>query len=173
METYGLGVHREKQLIGDHGETICPEMKPVQYEISFRLWHPTMKPEEISSNLGWQPEIAWCAGQARKTPKGTVLEGTYQNTYWNRKHRRSESSVPLSDAVADFLEDIESRSSFLQFFSAGGGTAELFFIWFGRGGFTLPCTLLAKLSDLKIGLSFDIYDSEDQLATGSDKHESM
>jgi hypothetical protein len=127
-----------------------------EYELSFRIWHPIMTPEEISAGIGSKPDIFWCAGQPRRTPKGTELPGVYEETYWVADLGVRSAFEILVSALADTVADLEKNSAFLKKITDTGGIAELFVIWYGSGAFTLPAGVLQRLSALSLNLSMDI-----------------
>jgi hypothetical protein len=139
------------------GETTSLEMDTGKYELSFRVWHPAMSPEEISVGLRSKPNISWCVGEPRRTPKGAALPGVYDETYWVADVSEPPTPVILAMAIAEMLSDLETKASFLQRVAETQGTAEVLVIWSGSGGLTLPAGLLQRMSALNINLSIDIY----------------
>jgi hypothetical protein len=53
---------------------------PIQ--LSLRIRHPEIDPEEISSSLGLTPEHCFKAGDSRSTRSGSRVTGHHSQTYW-------------------------------------------------------------------------------------------
>ncbi len=135
-------------------------MNRYRYKISLRVRHPSMDPAEISSILRLAPSRSWSAGERRTTPSGEPLEGIWPETYWTA--RVTEGNWPGKDlptAVAELLDRLELNRSFLTRVRSEGGSAEFFVGWYleGNSGDVFDCGLLARMADLKINLSLDVY----------------
>jgi hypothetical protein len=65
----------------------------------------------------------------------------------------------LATAMAELLDRLEPKRSFLARVRSEGGTAEFFVGWYfdGNSGDVFDCGLLARMADLKINLSLDVY----------------
>jgi hypothetical protein len=142
-------------------------VKPYRYVISLRVFHPKMDPAEISIALQRTPKVSWKAGDSRVTPKGTPLKGLRKDSYWTCNVLKGEwPGKDLTDAVSDLVTQLSLHRSFFQQVRSEGGKVEFFVGWFfdGNSGDVFDVDLLAKLADLGIALSLDIY----PLATNSD-----
>jgi Domain of unknown function (DUF4279) len=99
-------------------------MQRYSYSISLRIWHPNITPEVISRALGVQPNRSWEAGKPRCTPKGTPLEGTYRESYWNadpfNRGEYSSTDDRAEDALLEVLQLLEPKKDFLQTLRSGG-----------------------------------------------------
>jgi hypothetical protein len=60
-----------------------------------------MNPEEICEKLGLQALHKWMAGTQRKTPKGVLLKGVYEESYCTFKLEASKDY-----GLIDFLTNI-------------------------------------------------------------------
>ncbi len=100
-------------------------MQRYSYTIDLRIWHPSIKPEEITRALGIQPNHFSEAGQQRKTPKGTLLEGVYRESYWNAdpfdRGEYSSTDDLAEDALAEVLQVLEPHKEFIQKLRSEGG----------------------------------------------------
>lgn len=138
-------------------------MTDYSYSVSLRFSHPSMAPADVTSALQLEPSRSWSAGEARKTPKGSPLEGVYKDNYWIAPILDGSSvDCELARAIDSALDQLETRKLFFQDFAASGGRSELFVGWFfdeGNSGDVLEHGLLARLADFKIDLSLDIYPS--------------
>ena len=137
-------------------------MNSYRYVISLRVLHPKMDPAEISIALQLTPKVSWKAGNPSITPKGTPLKGLRKDSYWTCNVLKGEwPGKNLTDAVSDLVTELSSHKSFFQRVRSDGGKVEFFVGWFfdGNSGDVFDVDLLAKLADLGIALSLDIYPS--------------
>jgi hypothetical protein len=133
-------------------------MYPYECSVSFRISHPTIDPDEISTQLGLEPKISWRAGDVRQSPKGTPLEGRNETTYWSYALNCQPTSE-LIELLEDFTVRLESYREFLIHLRSTGGRLEYFVGWFSgpNSGEVFDHRLLGKIANLQIDLSFDIY----------------
>lgn len=140
-----------------------PRMHPYSYSISLRAWHPSMDPDAITRGLDKVPTRTCRAGDARSTPKGTPLEGTYKETYWYSELIPTDGGASIIEGLEDRLSylahDLSPRSEFISSLRASGGRVELFIGLYGdrNFGFELPPQTVATLAAIGLALSFDIY----------------
>ena len=135
-------------------------MNPYRYKISLRLRHPSLDPQEITRTLRLAPSRSWQAGGKRATPKGGPLQGTYRETYWTTALiERGSDSQGLPDAIGALLGQLHPYRDFFHRVHSEGGATEFFVGWFfeGQSGDVFDCNLLARMADLKISLSLDVY----------------
>jgi len=141
-------------------------MKSYQFDISLRVRHPSLDPAEITSALGLNPSRSWRAGEARTTPKGNPLEGRYSDSYWVVK--LAKGRWPLAAVINELLDQLAPHQALFQQIRAEGGTVEFFVGWFfeRNSGDVFDCDLLARMADLKINLSLDVYPPDPSFASG-------
>jgi hypothetical protein len=135
-------------------------MNSYRYKISLRVRHPSMDPAEITCMLRYPPSRSWSAHERRSTPSSETLEGAWPETYWTAKVTAGEwPGKDLPAAIAELLDQLESSRGFLAKIRSEGGAVELFVGWFfdGQSGEVFDCGLLARIADLKIDLSLDVY----------------
>jgi uncharacterized protein DUF4279 len=135
-------------------------MNSYQYDISLRVRHPSLDPAEITSALGLNPSRSWRAGEARTTPKGNPLEGRYSNSYCVVKLGKGRwPDRTLTVVINELLDQLTPHQPLFERIRAQGGTVEFFIGWFfdGSSGDVFDCDLLARMADLKIDLSLDVY----------------
>jgi hypothetical protein len=138
-------------------------MQRYSYSIDIRIWHPSIKPEEISRVLGIQPSASFEAGQPRKTPKGTPLEGVYRESYWNAdpfdRGEYSSTDDLAEDALTEVLQVIEPHKVFIQKLRGEGARILVQISSFsGRNyAFELSPELLGRFAALGVGLAHDVY----------------
>lgn len=133
-------------------------MNSFKYDISLRVWHPTLDPDYLSQYLGLTASRKWKAGERRMTPKGDILKGTYEETYcvFSMEHTSSDELV---DVVEKMTEKLSVYKTFICDISKSGGKVEYFIGWYssGNSGQEFSARLIKDLADLDIGLSFDFY----------------
>ena len=128
-----------------------------RYKVSLRLWHPTMDPDEISASLALTPSISWRRGEQRRSSKGEVLDGSYDQSYWSGSLSADSNPQGLVDTLELYLLHLENRAKFMREFHHTGGNAEFFVGWFGTGGATFTWDLLERCAFLGIELGIDVY----------------
>jgi hypothetical protein len=82
-------------------ELSSAEVTPIQ--LSLRIRHPSIDPEEISRSFGLKPEHSFKAG----APRGPRSSGHHTQTYWLARVSMDSGSDPFEPS---FLATIASRS---------------------------------------------------------------
>jgi hypothetical protein len=132
-------------------------------KISLRLRHPTIDPAEITAALHLNPSRCWRAGEPRTTPKGGELEGINRETYWTARLVEGEwPPTALPVLISDLLAQLALHRSFFHRIRSEGGAVEFFVGWFfeAQSGDVFDCNLMARMADLKIDLSLDVYPNQ-------------
>lgn len=138
-------------------------MQRYSYTIDLRIWHPSIKPEEITRVLGIQPSNSSEAGQSRKTPKGASLEGVYRESYWNAdpfdRGEYSSSDDLAEDALTEVLQILEPHKEFIQNLRGEGARILLQVSSFsGRNyAFEFSPEFLGRCAALGVSLAHDVY----------------
>ncbi len=141
-------------------------MHPYEFNISFRLTHPTEDLTQIYQKLSlvsdFLPRRIWKAGDERKSQQGKRLGGYYEKSYCyfdlNTGLQKS-TSQSLTSVIENILTRLTPFKDVLEKFCGNAGQLEFFIGLYvvENAGETLPVTLLKKLSDFQIGLALDIY----------------
>ncbi len=145
-------------------------MNPFRYDVSLRIRHPNITPEEICKVLGMTARHQWTAGASRKTPKGTPIKGTYDSTYCSFR-----LDHPTDMRLADFLSQCNKRfrpyQEFFKKIRSTGGSLDYFVGWYSNAssGELFSANLLSELADLKIDLGLDVYVESNPLRNQSKK----
>lgn len=141
--------------MNDHDE---PEAEELSFSIRLLIKHPSCDPSEITRELGLTPHLAHKVGDARQTPQGTSLSGTYRETAWSHAFRVTDERRFFRGADALML-GLEERASFLQHLSETGGTVCLIFDLFGEHnvGVVLKWQSLARLAALRVDLGVEVF----------------
>jgi hypothetical protein len=132
------------------------------HSVSFRLFHPSIRPEEISSKFKLDPYVCWGTEDVRKTPKGLVLPGHRDSTYWCSPNLNRCANV--LDTIESILSRFEVVSDWLGEFHASGGRSEIYLWLVGtvNQGETFPATLLSRFGALGVELSMEVLTVEQE-----------
>lgn len=117
-----------------------PPMSFDNFTVSLSIRHPSIDPSEITRTLGFEPQHSWKAGDARRTARGQLLDGTYRESYWTGEFEEIDSSlrgvmeteVVLLRAVAQ----LRRSQAFLSRLQSEGATVELLVEVVGGSEFT-------------------------------------
>lgn len=143
-------------------------MNPFQFDISLRVFHPSLLPAEIWRHLELEADLENGVGQPRSTPKGQPLEGSYRLTYclFNLSRVGEEA---LHETIERIAVQLKPKEEFLRRLRSSGGRAELFIGWYSpsNSGDILSHELLKNLGNLGIDLALDVYSgAAEATATG-------
>ncbi|WP_243366542.1 DUF4279 domain-containing protein [Fundidesulfovibrio soli] len=133
-------------------------MNPFKFSVSLRFWSKSIDCIEIANVILLQPDISHKAGEQRKTPKGTLLDGIYKENYCVFRIERQDDE-DLSELLERIADDLLPYKDLFDRVRDEGGVAEFFIGWFtsGNSGDIFNHQLLQKLGELSIDLSFDVY----------------
>lgn len=135
------------------------------YEVSLRIAHPSIDPEEVTSTLSIAPTHACKAGSGRTTLKGSPLPGVNRETFWRyricRKAKGEAGTLP--ETLAAMNQALSSKREFLRTLRESGGRVEYFIGWFTdfNSGEVLDWRVLQQCGDLGIDLALDVYGHRD------------
>ncbi len=126
--------------------------------ISLRIRHPDSDLAYIDQILNLESDRVWKAGDRRSTPKGTMLDGNYKDSYWNA--RITDPCVKsevcnLENMLSDWNENLGLHRKELEKIITEGGSIE-YFIWIyceRNLGFELNNTLIKDIADLGLKIS--------------------
>lgn len=129
------------------------------FRISLRVRHPSITPEEITKEFGFEPTRFWKVGEPRTTPAGILLKGINRESYWTADLCAGRWPLEINEAIHSSLKELMRRRSFLHRIRAEGGRAEFFIGWFfeNQSGDVLSHECMALAGDLQIDLQFDVY----------------
>lgn len=137
-------------------------MQLYSHVLNFRIWHPTLDPDGVTRTLGLTPEVAWRAGDSRKTPKGTPLQGVHFEGYWTSDPFsygwRESTDAQLEDALEELVSFLEPHREFLRELSREGAVR----IWastYSNRNFAieLPPNMLGRLASLGVTFVHDVF----------------
>lgn len=141
------------------------DMQRYSYTVDVRIWHPSIKPEEVTRVLGMTPSHCSEAGQQRQTPKGTLLEGVYRESYWNTdpfdRGEHSSTDDLAEDALTEVLKVLEPHKTFIQKLRGEGARILLQVSSFSDRNYALEFSpeVLGRCAALGVGLAHDVYPS--------------
>jgi len=133
-------------------------MNKFKFDVSFRVKHPSVDPDQLSTKLGLLAHRKWRAGDQRKTPKGELLGGIYKESYLSCRITH-EKSDDLAKVIRETTLRLSTHKELLRELSMTGGKLEYFIGWYssGNSGEEFDALLLKEAAELGIGLSFDFY----------------
>jgi hypothetical protein len=136
-------------------------MYPARFVISLRITHPSMDPEDISTQLHLKASIKRKVGLRRTTPAGTLLAGTNDATFCVFE-LDAKTRGHLDTSLNALTKKLFRLKPFLQKIRSTGGSIEYFIGLFVKKntGIMLGKSLMTQLVDLGIDLSLDIYASQ-------------
>lgn len=132
--------------------------KKLCFDLRLLVKHPTIKPADITQELGLIPSTELEVGKPKRTPAGTPLPGTYTETKWGTISRCTEQRR-FFDAVASLCEQLQSRRDFLLHIVETGGSIEIIVHLPGSMniGDTINWSHLKALADLRIDLGIEVF----------------
>ncbi len=121
------------------------------FEVSLRIWHPEIGPEEVSDGLGLSPTTSWKSGTR-------VNDRLRESTYWTTRLPHLEE-VTLARFLVSVVDELIAHASFLERLVGTGGRCELFVGLFlqKNTGEVLPSEVLRGLGVANVDLALDIY----------------
>jgi hypothetical protein len=138
-------------------------MQRYSYSLALRIWHPDITPDVITHALGISPSRICEAGKPRSTPKGTLLEGTYRESYWSAdpfdRGEYSSTDDLVEDALAEVLHLLEPKREFLLKLRSDGARVMVQISSFsGRNyAFELSPELMGRYASIGVSLAHDVY----------------
>jgi hypothetical protein len=133
-------------------------MYSYKYDVSLRISHPKMEPDEICKKLSLEAKFMWEAGTQAKTPTGRSLNFTRKDTYCSFKLEH-----PPEKELVDFLKSCNEKfyihKEYFEHIRSTGGRIEYFIGYYcdKNCGVIFDIDLLESLVKLKIDLSLDFY----------------
>lgn len=133
-------------------------MNKFKYDVSFRVFHPDMNPDDICQTLNMQATNKWVMGEQRRTPKGASLPGVYDQSYCSFKLDQPKD-MELVDFLKHWNVKLLNFNDFLNQIYSSGGRLEYFIGWYSEenSGEVFDVSLLEELAKLKIDLAIDFY----------------
>jgi hypothetical protein len=147
-----------------------------EFTLSLRIRHPSIEPAEITRNLGIEPQHTWRAGDPRRDPTGSELNGTYRESYWMgrlmAKPELAADQVGVESEVLRTLALLRRSFGYFVTLKAEGGVAELHVSIFARSDFSLEFLpeSLSLLGRLGLTVSIEVKPHPLELITTATTH---
>ncbi len=140
-------------------------MHPYSFIVSLRANHPSRDLSFLSHLFSIERRHGWTAGDERKTPRGTLLGGTRQESYWSGRvtsEKVSSEEWQLEDILhQSVIKVLRYQAELAEFFETGG-TMNYFIALYGSQNYGLIFSpgLMSKLTEAKVEIQLDIYPSQ-------------
>ena len=140
-------------------------MNGLQFSLSLRLWHPTFHAANLTAEFDLEVEVSHDIKERRRTPKGTILDGVYSETYCCFSLKKN-SEGRLGSDLNVWCEYLERHASFLREFVHTGGRLEFYVSIFldGDRGFEIKNSMFRRICALGLDLSVEMYRLNDKEA---------
>lgn len=134
------------------------------FRVTFHVSHPTIDASEVERIFSFPIRYSRSVGNPKKTKRGTLLEGFYEET--NVSFALHEEPLSFDDASIDELVMNSIRSfdaSYLHKIQESRGSCYFLVGVFSSGNvmFDFGVDVVQVLASLKIGIWFDFYGGED------------
>ena len=129
------------------------------FDVQLFIVHPTMDPTDIATALGLDGHFVHRVGDIRKTPKGTVLQGTYPDTRWRHCVRHNLEGQWFAKQITEFVDRLAPHKEFFGGVRSTGGKACIILQFLGDRYFgdDVPIETLAKLVDLELDFAIECF----------------
>lgn len=136
-------------------------MHSFKFELSLRFFSKIIDPCEISTQLGFEPKWLHKIGDPRKTPKGVLLNGIYDESYCSFCFNRYNDEE-LHEMLERILNGLIQHKDIFDRIRDSGGRSEFFVGWYSpvNTGDIFSYELLNKICALRIDLALDVYGRE-------------
>ena len=96
------------------------------FTVSLQVWHPDADPESLVKGIGMSPKVFWKAGDDRKTPDGSNLQGRRRESYCLFE-LEDGNGRELSEYLTDMLRTLSDRADFIWKLRQAGGSVSFFY----------------------------------------------
>ncbi|MCB2141168.1 hypothetical protein KQH27_00505 [bacterium] len=132
-------------------------MHPYKYSISLRIRHPNNDLSYFGPLLKLESLREWIAGEPRKTPKNTSLDGVNKESYWCARLPNDpeySETCSLEEKLIEWTSKLKANQAEFDKLISEGGKID-YFVWIyceKNLGFELNHRLLRDISNLGITL---------------------
>ena len=129
-------------------------MSDATFSLSFRARHPSTTPPDLSAHVRLPLEIHWKAGDRKRTPTGTEVQGFRHESYWCFGMQPRENDLGAS--VGQLLTDLTEDRGFFDKFVDSGGKLEVY-VTYGpeQPGELVAADLMRQLASRNVDLAID------------------
>lgn len=137
-------------------------MSDYEFTMSLRIRHPHVEPDEVTRQLGMEPQHVWRAGEQRRDADGAATGGSYRESLWMctlmAQPELSSDRVGVESELLHALGVLRRSLDFLQSLRDSGGVAELHISIFARQEFRLelPAESLVSLGQMGIAIAVEV-----------------
>ena len=126
-----------------------------RYTVSLQVKHPEYGPESIVTAIGLPAVRSWSVGEERTTPKGTLLQGRYRESYCVFDLGDGDDGE-LADFLRKILINLEHAASFIKELRQTGGKFNFYVQWtVGERGEVFDIDLLSEMARIGIDLGIE------------------
>jgi Domain of unknown function (DUF4279) len=130
------------------------------YRLSFRVSHPLLKADRISTELGLNPRYTWNVGERARNKKNEEIGPIRKDTYCSYDVDYGPDVSGIADEISRFLKDMEYHKDFLRQIAKTGGKLSFYLAWFisnRMSGEIFTSALIERMADLRIDFAIEIY----------------
>jgi hypothetical protein len=134
-----------------------------KFGIYFRVFHPSLDSECLVNGVGIIANAKWSAGEARRSPGGTVLGGIRKESFASFDII-SFGAVDLEGSFSSVVRFIREKHDFISQIVAGGGRCEIYLsgIIDTSWGEIISPELLRTMGEHEVSLALDILPAADE-----------
>jgi hypothetical protein len=138
-------------------------MQNYSYYLYLKIWHPAIRPEVITKELGIKPRHTCMVGEQRSTPKGNKLDGLYRESYWVADPFGRDEYLSTEELAEDSLVEVISYlcpyEKFLNTLCEEGGRIHLTLSTVSNRNYAIEVSPDVLLLISRLGMSFvhDVY----------------
>ena len=129
-----------------------------RYCIILRIRHRDLNPDEITSTLGWQPNVSWRAGEQSVTPTGRPLASVRTDGLWSRQFEWGTDQA-ISDSLNEVLQHLARHEQLFHRLDDISAQTALYLQLPGslNIGDHIGCETLGKFANLRIALEIEVF----------------
>lgn len=129
--------------------------------ILLQIWHPKLQKGDIIKNILLPPSRSFSVGERKTTPKGTKLNGIYEQTYVSYS-LVFEENIDIETGIHKSIKLLNETVLDVTFFSKisdTGGKCSMYISLYEDThiAFEISPRLQKELSVLNIGIGFEIF----------------
>ena len=127
--------------------------------VLIRIYHPAEKLDNFSSLLSMPCFRSWVAGSPRQTPRGQLLAGTNQESYWCSEPIEFSAKEGFKRNITEAIECLLHIKNEIQNLRSTGGRFEVYLQLPGciNNGDTITSTYLQIFGELGVDLLIEVF----------------
>ncbi len=137
-------------------------METFEFQISLKIWHPSIDPGDISVAVGIAPKIMHKAGMPKKLPNGSPWKGSYAKSYWCAdlvEFCETSSPSTIEEKLNRIIGCLAPKKDFFSKITHQGGQVQLWISTHSTKNYCvqLPCNPMKNLSNIGLEVLIDVY----------------